>query len=106
MARIDAIDYACDHRGDEILMDEGVPLSYEQLSAGMEVLALIDSCCQHSLLAMGGMTALSYRRGCISDDQLRRLAKRLSIIRQHNQCFCRGGTGQHSCAACQPSRLN
>lgn len=72
----------------------------------MEVLALLESCCQHSLLAMGGMTALSYRRGRISDDQLGRLAKRLAVIRQQNQCVCQGGSGQRICATCQPPRLN
>lgn len=96
------------HRsGDDVnLIDEGVPLSYEQLSAGLEVLALLGSCCQHSLLAMGGMTALAYRRGRISNDQLTRLARRLALIRQQNPCFCQGGSGPHTCAACQPSRVN
>jgi hypothetical protein len=81
-------------------------LDFEQLSTGMRALSLLDSCCQDSLLAMGGMTALSYRRGVITRDELVLLARRLHAIRQEKQCRCLDAGQGSECAIVQRRHLH
>ena len=88
------------------LHDDGVPLSYDQLSTGLEALALLEPCSPQSMLALGGMTALAYRRGRISVDQLRTLAQRMAFIRDEKQCRCAPDAHRPGCPACRPARLN
>lgn len=87
-------------------LEDGTPLSYEQLSTGLEVLALLEPCSAQSMLAMGGLTALSFRRGRISVDQLRYLALRMAFIRDQKQCLCGHAAHRPGCPACRPARLN
>jgi len=87
---------------DMLVGEDARPLDYKQLNTGMEALALHDTCCRHSLLAMGGMTAFSFRSGTISQTELDLLARRLHAIRQEKQCRC-GQPGQPAlCVMSQP----
>ena len=88
------------------LHDDGVALTYEQLSTGLEALALLEPCSPQSMLAIGGMTALAFRRGRISVDQLRSLAQRMAFIRDEKQCHCAPHAHSLGCPACRPARLN